>query len=187
MENVILISWLNDFLFCPASIYFHLLYSNTEKMLYQGKAQIEGTAAHKTIDSGAYESAGNIITAMDVYSEEYGVSGKIDIFYVAEGRLVERKKHVNLVYKGYIMQLYAQAFALREMGYGVSNLQIRSLDDNKVYDVPLPEDDEKMTCEFTRLLKNIRSFSLDGFSQENAEKCGHCIYAPACDRSISDA
>lgn len=26
MEEIILISWLNDFIFCPVSIYFHNLY-----------------------------------------------------------------------------------------------------------------------------------------------------------------
>ena len=31
MDDYILISWLNDFIFCPISIYFHQLYGNKEK------------------------------------------------------------------------------------------------------------------------------------------------------------
>lgn len=33
MENPILITWLNDFIFCPVSIYFHSLYKE-EMFLY---------------------------------------------------------------------------------------------------------------------------------------------------------
>jgi len=50
MDDAILLSQLNDFIFCPVSIYFHNLYGNMEKALYQGHAQLTGTAAHKTID-----------------------------------------------------------------------------------------------------------------------------------------
>lgn len=35
MEDLILITQLNDFIFCPASIYFHKLYGSESKLLYQ--------------------------------------------------------------------------------------------------------------------------------------------------------
>jgi len=50
MENPIILSWLNDFIFCPVSIYFHQLYGDQDKMLYQCKDQINGTNAHLAID-----------------------------------------------------------------------------------------------------------------------------------------
>ena len=50
MENPISITMLNDFVFCPVSIYFHNFYQGVEKNLYQGKSQINGTKAHETID-----------------------------------------------------------------------------------------------------------------------------------------
>lgn len=36
MEDYIKITQLNDFIFCPVSIYFHNLYEDSEPMLYQG-------------------------------------------------------------------------------------------------------------------------------------------------------
>lgn len=42
-ENPIAISNLNDFIFCPVSIYFHLLDYETEKLTYQNGSQINGT------------------------------------------------------------------------------------------------------------------------------------------------
>lgn len=49
MEETIIISYLNDFIFCPVSIYFHKLYGNRDKMLYQSEYQLNGTDAHKKI------------------------------------------------------------------------------------------------------------------------------------------
>lgn len=40
MDESILITELNDFIFCPVSIYFHRLYGNMDTMLYQTEAQI---------------------------------------------------------------------------------------------------------------------------------------------------
>ena len=60
-ENYILISQLNDFTFCPVSIYFHTLYGDLDKTLYQRAEQINGTYAHKAIDSGQYSSRKNVL------------------------------------------------------------------------------------------------------------------------------
>gem|GEM_PF-2376169 len=40
MESYIKLSTLNDFIFCPKSIYYHTLYDSYEKKLYQDEAQI---------------------------------------------------------------------------------------------------------------------------------------------------
>ena len=40
MEDLIIISNLNDFIFCPVSIYFHKLYGSQDNLLYQSSAQI---------------------------------------------------------------------------------------------------------------------------------------------------
>lgn len=71
MYDEILITQLNDFIFCPASIYFHMLYGDTDRMMYQTTSQINGTAAHSTIDEKRYSSK-HVLSAMDVYCEEYG-------------------------------------------------------------------------------------------------------------------
>jgi len=48
MESYIPISFLNDFIFCPRSIYYHQMYNDTEQLTYQSKVQIEGKQAHTT-------------------------------------------------------------------------------------------------------------------------------------------
>ena len=45
MDDLIIISNLNDFIFCPASIYFHKLYGSEDTIMYQSKAQLDGTKA----------------------------------------------------------------------------------------------------------------------------------------------
>lgn len=42
---------LNDFIFCPLSIYYHNLYDDMETSLYQNHFQIDGTQAHKAVDN----------------------------------------------------------------------------------------------------------------------------------------
>lgn len=182
MYDEILITQLNDFIFCPASIYFHMLYGDTDRMIYQTSSQINGTAAHSTIDENRYSSKRSILSAMDVYCEEYGLIGKIDLFDEDKGILTERKRTVRTIYDGYVFQVYAQCLALREMGYCVKKIVIHSLTDNKNYSIPLPEDDREMLLKFENTVKEIHEFRLENFVQSNIEKCRHCIYEPACDR-----
>lgn len=98
MEETILISYLNDFIFCPISIYFHKLYGNVEKELYQSEYQINGSNAHKSIDTHTYSSKKTILQGIDVYTEKYDILGKIDIFDIETGILTERKNKVNKIY-----------------------------------------------------------------------------------------
>ncbi len=100
-ENPLSISNLNDFIFCPVSIYFHSLDYDTEKMSYQQEEQINGTAAHDAVDSGRYSNRKTILQATAVYCEKYGLLGKIDLFDVQKGILTERKKKIKTVFDGY--------------------------------------------------------------------------------------
>ncbi len=45
MEHPIAITYLNDFLFCPASIYFHMIDADTDKMAYASSEQMQGSIA----------------------------------------------------------------------------------------------------------------------------------------------
>ena len=186
MEEPILITWLNDFIFCPASIYFHNLYGETERIAFQQPCQINGTAAHERIDSGKYSTRKNILSGISVYCEKYNLTGKIDLFDIDSGELVERKKQIKTVYDGYIFQLYGQCFALREMGYTIKKLTLRSLTDNKKYSVPLPENAPEKQSAFDELLQSIADFDLSHFKQINNEKCLNCIYEPLCSASLAE-
>lgn len=120
---------------------------------------------------------------VSVFCEKYGLVGKIDIFDEAKGLLTERKKKISQVYDGYIFQLYAQYFALTEMGYKVKELRLHSMDDNKNYSIPLPDDNVDMLNRFEKLITELRTFEMNAFVQENPLKCKNCIYRPSCDRS----
>lgn len=184
MEETILISYLNDFIFCPVSIYFHKLYGAMDKTLYQSSFQIDGTNAHKAIDSKKYSTKKNVLQSINVYSEKYGFQGKIDVFDVNKGLLTERKNKIITIYDGYVFQIYAQYFGLTEMGYDVKKLRFHSLSDNKNYDVKLPKDDNEMLEKFENLIQEIRLFNMENFVQTNIKKCQKCIYEPSCDRSL---
>ena len=67
MGDEILITELNDFIFCPVSIYFHRLYGSLENMTYQSSAQINGSAAHEAVDQATYSSEKDIIMGLDVF------------------------------------------------------------------------------------------------------------------------
>lgn len=184
MEYPLNITALNDYIFCPVSIYFHNLYGEMERSLYQTSAQINGTHVHSKIDEGSYSTSSSVKQGLEVYSSEYNLIGKIDLFDVKKSLLTERKKKVSTIYDGYIFQLYAQYFALKEMGYEVKYLRIHSYDDNKNYDIPLPEKDNEMYEKFKEVIESIRAFNPEEFEQTNRLKCCNCIYEPYCDRSL---
>lgn len=184
MEEIILISYLNDFIFCPISIYFHKLYGTLDKTMYQSTYQINGTNAHKAVDSQTYSDKVSILQGINVYSESLGIMGKIDIFDIEKGLLTERKNKIIQIYDGYVFQVYAQYYALVEMGYNVNKIRFHSIKDNKNYDVKLPTEDVVMDNKFKDLIKRIRTFNMDSFKQNNIKKCQNCIYEPSCDRSL---
>ncbi len=184
-ENPISISSINDFLFCPISIYFHSLYSDTEREIYYSTDQTNGSNAHRSVDNGSYP-VGGTIKSLDVYCEKYDLIGKIDIYNRKTKTLTERKKKLKLLYDGYVFQLYAQYFAMKEMNYPVKRLVIHSMDDNKNYQVDLPEKNPEMLEKFEKTISDMRSFDMDGFVCDNANKCKRCIYAPYCDRGGFD-
>lgn len=184
MENPIILSWLNDFIFCPVSIYFHQLYGDQDKMLYQCKDQINGTNAHLAIDNGNYSTKRNVLQAIPVFCERYGIVGKIDIFDIETGLLTERKKKISTIYDGYVYQLYGQYFSLTEMGYKVNEMRLYAVDSNKSYYIDLPKNNNNMLLNFERTIQEMRNFRLEIFKQTNIQKCRHCIYEPACDRSL---
>lgn len=184
MDDAILFSQLNDFIFCPISIYFHNLYGEQAKETFQCADQILGTAAHAHVDDATYSTSSTILQGMSCYCEKYNLVGKIDIFDINKGILTERKRTISTIFDGYIFQLYAQYFSLIELGYDVKTIRLYSYTDNKVYKQKLPQDDPEMLLKFESLIKKIREFNFEDFLQSNSHKCKHCIYEPACDRSL---
>ncbi len=184
MEPYLIITELNDFIFCPRSIYFHKLYGRYSERTYKQKPQIVGTINHEKIEQKVYSTSKKNIQSLAVFSEKYRLCGKIDLYDGDTKTLIERKTKIKKIYDGYKYQLWAQCFCMQEMGYEVEDLVIRSLDDNKKYKVSLPT--KKEVLEFEALLQDIRNFDPHNknFSQ-NSEKCKNCIYASLCDSDNS--
>lgn len=184
METYLKISYLNDFIFCPRSIYFHQLYGRASSYLYHTESQIRGKAAHKTVDQQQYTTAKHILQGLEVYSTSYQLCGKIDTFDMKKGLLTERKKKIKVIYDGYIFQLYAQYYCLLEMGYTVKSMKLYSLDDNKNYPVKLPDQDKVMRDKFMTLLQVIQQFDLNAPFTANPNKCCRCVYFHLCDHAL---
>lgn len=159
-----------------------MLYGYTDNLMMQRPAQINGSASHAAVDAGKYTTRKNILQSVSVYSEKYNLIGKIDIFDLSKGELIERKRKITTIYDGYVFQLYAQYFALTEMGYQVKKLFFYSMTDNKKYEVLKPESNPEMLEKFEETISNMTKFEIDNFIQTNPKKCRNCIYEPACDR-----
>lgn len=178
-EQPLTISQLNDFIFCPVSIFFHSL-ENEDNIIVQDSFQLNGTNAHKYSDSATYSTKKSVLQGISVYCEKYNLIGKIDVFDEKSGILTERKKKIKVVYDGYIYQIYAQYFSLIEMGYKVNELHLYSMDDNKVYNISKPEDNKTMLKKFEHTICEINDFLFKDFKQYNISKCQRCIYEPLC-------
>lgn len=174
MESYIPISKINDFLFCPKTLYLHMLYENFFEDLFHGEAQKRGKIRHQSIENKNYSTEKKFIIGKEIYSEKYKLMGKIDIYNTKEKILIERKTKIKKIYDGYKYQIYAQYFCLKEMGYEVLKLQLYSLSDNKKYDIPLP--DKKEIEKFEELLSKIWNFNPSDLINHNCSRCQNSIY-----------
>lgn len=179
MESYIQISKLNDFIFCPLSLYFHSLYENFNEKTYHSSSQVVGKIKHEKIDNQEYSSEKRYLQGLEIFSEKYELIGKIDIYDKKEKALIERKYQIKNIYDGYRYQLYAQMICLEEMSFGVEKIFLHSLKDNKRYNIPLPNDVEMK--KFNKLVEDIKNFSFKNIERiVNKNKCNNCIYSELC-------
>ena len=185
MTDYISISTLNDFIFCPYSIYLHNVYMESDEMMYHATPQTQGKVAHGTIDHKTASNRSNIILSLPVYYEKYGLMGKIDMYKQKEKILIERKYQLKQIYQGQIYQLWAQMLCLTEMGYEVESLAFYETSTNKNIPVPMPTEEDLIG--FSRFLEHFRTFNpaTTTFSI-NPNKCIHCIYCNLCDKTNED-
>src|SRR4030042_920632 len=174
MESYIQISKLNDFIFCPYSVYLHSVYENFNQKIYHSTPQTVGKICHEIIEEKRYTTSKWILQGIDVYSEKYNLAGKIDIFDIKRGELVERKYKIKQIFDGYKFQLYAQKFCLEEIGYKVKKIFIHSLSDNKRYPLALPNKAE--IKKFELLIEKIKNYQVERPHFRNNNKCTMCIY-----------
>jgi len=174
MEPAIPISTINDFLYCPKSLYLHSVYSSFETNVYHDTPQTIGGIVHENIEKGTYTTAKYILQGLSVASNRLGIKGKIDLYDSQKHWLIERKYRVKQIYLGFKYQLYAQMYCLEEAGYLVEKLFIQSLSDNKRYEIPLPSDEEKQA--FEAIIEQMKSFTPEDLEKHTCSHCQNHIY-----------
>lgn len=181
MIDYILISTLNDFIFCPYSIYLHNVYQSTDEDLYYATPQVKGSLAHEPTDSKSGSTRKDVILSLPVFSEKYHLMGKIDVYRQGERKLIERKYQLSKIYRGQIYQLWAQYFCMKEMGYDVEALAFYEISTNKMIPIPLPTQEDQM--EFEKFLSLFLLYDPSAPMVTNPNKCSHCIYCNLCDKT----
>ena len=181
MEDYILISQLNDFIFCPYSIYLHNVYTDASEEVYHATPQTQGRIAHETVDKKTASRDKNTLLALPVYSEFYGLMGKIDVYNMQERKLIERKYQLRNIYQGQLYQLWAQMFCMQEMGYEVEQLAFYETSTNRVIPLQLPTQED--IVKFESFLQKFRTYNPSEPIVVNPNKCRHCIYCNLCDKT----
>lgn len=181
MNDYISISTLNDFIFCPYSIYLHNVYMEADEGLYHATPQTKGRIAHAGVDNKTYSTRKSDIMSLSVCSEEWKLIGKIDLYKQDRKLLIERKYRLKNIFKGQIYQLWAQYICMIEMGYDVEALAFYETSTNKMFPIELPDEDG--LAELKTFMSTFRNFTPDMFVTININKCTHCIYCNLCDKT----
>lgn len=185
MNDYIAISTLNDFIFCPYSIYLHNVYMETDETMYHATPQTRGRTVHETVDKKTASNRADDILSLPVYSEEYRLMGKIDVYKRTSRKLIERKYQLKQIFQGQIYQLWAQMLCLKEMGYEIEELAFYEISTNKMIPVKMP--DEEDIKAFKHFIERFRNYDpSDTPFTINPNKCCHCIYCNLCDKTTND-
>ena len=181
MDGYVSFSELNDFLFCPQSLYLHTLYKNYKSNIYHDTPQADGKAAHETIDQNTYNRAG-WETGVWLCSPSHMIYGRCDLYNPSTGELVERKRTIKKVYEGQRMQAWAQAICLMDMQRSVTSITLHSLTDNVRHKLPIPDD--LITSRVNLLVQEIQAYKANYNANVSVSvsdtRCRRCIYAPLC-------
>ena len=183
-HDYISISALNDFIFCPYSIYLHNVYENTDESLFHATPQTRGRITHETVDEKKSSTRKDVLQALPIYSEKYGLMGKIDVYKIKEKYLVERKYQLRQIYQGQIYQLWAQMFCLQEMGYVVEHLAFYEISTKRTTPINLSTCDDIQ--HFELFLRSFRNYDPTSPFIPNINKCRHCVYCNLCDKTTED-
>ncbi|MDR0926927.1 MAG: type V CRISPR-associated protein Cas4 [Ignavibacteria bacterium] len=181
MDEYIAISLLNDFIFCPYSIYLHNVYMGGDEGIVHSTPQATGKSAHSAIDNNQYSTKKSELTSLSVYSDELGIAGKIDIYKADEKLLTERKYKLTTIYQGQIFQLWAQYFCMLEMGYQIEKLTMHSISTNQTFPIEIPSAIEK--SQLINFINEFKNYNPEKPIKTNENKCKHCIYCNLCDKS----
>lgn len=114
-DEIVSISYLNDYLFCPRRCALHYV----ENIWVDNAHTAQGTLLHEHADAAGYETERGVklLRGLPLYSVRHGLSGRADIVEV-RGRSyapVEYKKGRRRKFENDDVQLCAQGLCLEEM------------------------------------------------------------------------
>ena len=185
MNDYIPIAQLNDFFFCPYSIYLHNIYSDCDDMTYKASPQLNGRMSHSKIDNKLTHHNDDLIYSLNVSSDYYRIYGKIDTYRISTCTLIERKYRLTQIYQGQIYQLWAQYLCMIEMGYEIKRIGFYEISTNKCSFLPLPTAND--INEFSHFLNMFRNYNPSNTQISiNMNKCQHCIYCNLCDKTTAE-
>lgn len=164
MDDLIAISRLNDFIFCPYSIYLHQVYMEADENVYHAKPQVAGRNAHESVDQKRTRPKSILIESLPGISHELGVYGKIDTYRADTRSLIERKLNLKQIFRGQIYQLWAQYFCMLEMGYEVKNISFYEISTKTSIPQELPTTSDKN--ELISFIASFRQFDLRTFEAQ---------------------
>lgn len=157
----------------------------SDETMYHATPQTKGKVAHETVDKKTASNRADDILALSVYSEEYGLMGKIDVYRRKEKSLIERKYQLKNIFQGQIYQLWGQMLCLKEMGYEVDSLAFYEISTNKMIPVKMPSEEDMI--QFRDFIARFRNFNpASSYFQVNSNKCRHCVYCNLCDKTEED-
>lgn len=154
---------------------------DTDEILYHAKPQTRGKIAHETVDNKTASNRKDDLLSLPVYSGQYKLMGKVDVYRKREKLLIERKYQMKQIFQGQIYQLWAQYFCLLEMGYEVERMAFYETSTNKMIPVALPNSEE--TSHFSDFIDRYHRFNPADNIHINPNKCRHCIYCNLCDKT----
>lgn len=177
MDKFLPISVLNDFIFCPYSIYLRQVYSINHEEVYHAKYQSRGKRLHGFIDNDQDENGWKNAF---VFSLLLGIYGKIDSYNQQDRELIEYKSRTAIIFRGYYYQIWAQYLCLIEMGLVVDKLAIYDLSTQQKQYIPIPSNAQ--VAELKQHIQTVRYFDFTTQIPTTPNKCSKCIYHNLCER-----
>lgn len=87
------------------------MFEGTDEDVFYALPQIKGKEAHSSVDSKSNSLGCRVIESLSVQSLKFGLFGKIDLFFLETGELVERKnilkKFLQVKYINYGHNVFA--------------------------------------------------------------------------------
>lgn len=167
-------------IFCPRRAWLEAAGEKTDTEQMQ-----IGTIDHERVDDPASARDGEL-RAVDVYSREWGVRGRLDaVRTTPDGMVVREFKATPIRFKTTVtkpmrMQLALQAKCLEDMGHTVLRAEVFFTTHHRNVPVTLSEHDYREACDAVKQTRCVLDSELAPAPLEDSPKCMRCSHAGVC-------